>query len=103
MPGLLCLEENVVSPSARDARALMSLAMYCRTASLLDCSNCSTLLCRGQPWRETISEVRSGEGKDAPLPGLTRETSYSHTGHLQQNSRAHLAASVAGLPDERNT
>lgn len=33
------------SPSARDAKALMSRAIYCRTTSLLECSSCSTLLC----------------------------------------------------------
>lgn len=31
-------------PSANEAKALMSLAMYCLTTSLLDCNNLRTLL-----------------------------------------------------------
>ncbi|KAL0624824.1 hypothetical protein AAY473_003874 [Plecturocebus cupreus] len=34
-----CASKADVSPSASDAKALMSLAMYCRTTSLLECSN----------------------------------------------------------------
>lgn len=41
----LFLKKDDILPSAREAKALMSLAMYCRTTSLLECSSCSTPLC----------------------------------------------------------
>ena len=59
-------------PSARDANALMSLAMYCRTTSLFEFSNWRTLLCGGKK-KHQKKENNEREGSATPLRGVYEE------------------------------
>lgn len=61
-------------PSAREATALTSRAMYCRTTSLLECSSCSTVL-----WG-TGDRHGVGEWETRPLGAQPGNTQPKATG-----------------------